>query len=85
MAKKIIKKAQAEVVAPIAPVEVAPVAVPVVKVPKGRAATDSAEKITERQPETAETKWARRLARWATKASAAGCDAKAIMEKAIAS
>ena len=69
MAKKVSKKAQVEVVAQ-APVEVAPAPAPV-EVKKAK------------EPESAETKWKRRLLRWQGKAQAAGVDTKKLYEEAL--
>jgi hypothetical protein len=80
MAKVVSKKAQAKVqaapapVAPVAPVKVeAQVQAPVAQVPVVKA------KPEKKAPESAEVKWARRLARWSKKAELAGCDSKGLM------
>src|SRR5262249_49764292 len=65
--KKVEKKEVAPVVQAEAPVVQAEAPVPVVKAKK--------------EPETAETKWRRRLARWQGKAEAQGVDAKSLMRE----
>lgn len=70
MAKRVSKKAQVEVVAQ-APVEVAPAPVPV-----------EVKKVKE--PESAETKWARRLKRWSLKVEAEGVDPVKLMKELMA-
>ena len=72
MAKKVTKKAPV-VETPVAPAPAPPPA-PVV----ARGVAQPKEKKV-KEPETAEVKWARRLARWSKKADAAGCDSKGLM------
>jgi hypothetical protein len=78
--KVVSKKLVAPLVAPIAPVQA--------EAPAPVAAKAKTEKVAKEKPvkvpETQEVKWARRLGRWATKATAAGCDVKALMTKALA-
>jgi hypothetical protein len=80
MAKKVLKKVQAPVVAvPVAPVVQASVGHPV----PGDGRTGRKLKVND-TPDEANARWARRLARWQGKAEKAGVDARALMEAALA-
>ncbi len=77
---KVSKKAKAQAEAPAA---VAPIAAaaPVVQAEPKKTGRKQRSQDT---PDEAKARWARRLARWSKKAEAAGVDARALMQAALA-